>query len=384
MRLDLSADQELFRDTTRRFLEDSCPVLGVRALADAGGGFDRAWWRQGAALGWTSLLVPDEHGGSASMARGLVDVALVAEVMGAFVSPGPLLPANVVAAALAASGSSEQKARVLPGLASGELVASWCLAEAAGGWRPDDVSTTAERRDGGFVLTGVKSPVEAADDADLLLVPARVDGELAQFLVPRSAPGLEIVPLRCLDLVRHYSEVRLSGVAVPTGALVGEIGRTAAEVEHLLAVALVLQCAEATGAAVRVLELTVEYSFDRFSFGRPLASYQALKHRFADMRLWSESCQATTDAAAVAVAERRPDALHLARVAKAYVGDHAPAIVQDCIQLHGSIGVTWEHDLHLYLRRVTVDRAVFGTPPEHRIALGSPMIAGSREEDDGT
>jgi len=371
VRLDLTADQELFCDTTRRFLAHSCDLAGVRALADAGGGFDRVWWREAAELGWTSLLVPDEYGGSASVAMGLVDLAMLAEITGANVAPGPLLPTNLVAAALARSGTSAQRADLLPPIAAGDTVATWCLADAMGGWDPDDVTMVAEPHGDDFVLNGRKAPVEAADAADVLLVAARVDGALTHFLVPPSAPGLEVVPLAGLDLVRHHAEVRFSDVVVSRDAVVGEVGSAATDVEHLLAIALVLQSAESTGAAARVLELTVEYAFDRYSFGRPLASYQALKHRFADMQLWSESSQATTDAAARAVADDEPDALLLARVANAYVGDHAPEIIQDCIQMHGSIGVTWEHDLHLYLRRVVVDRNTYGAPHEQRQAITS-------------
>jgi alkylation response protein AidB-like acyl-CoA dehydrogenase len=131
----------------------------------------------------------------------------------------------------------------------------------------------------------------------------------------------------------------------------------------------VLQCAEMVGAIDRVFQFTVQWAFDRYSFGRPLASYQALKHRFADMKMWLEAAQATANAAAKAVQARGGDAAELVSVAKAYIGQRATDIVQDCVQLHGGIGVTWEHDLHLYLRRVTVDRMTWGTPSEHRRRL---------------
>ena len=129
----------------------------------------------------------------------------------------------------------------------------------------------------------------------------------------------------------------------------------------------------------RVLEFTIEWAFDRYTFGRPLASYQALKHRFANMKLWSESIQATTQAAAIAVAQQADDARQLVRVAKSYVGDRALELIQDCVQLHGGMGVTWEHDLHLYLRRATVNRNLYGTPREHRMALASGLLAQSSE-----
>ena len=136
--------------------------------------------------------------------------------------------------------------------------------------------------------------------------------------------------------------------------------------ERLLEIAVVLQCAEMVGATDRVFEFTLEYSFDRYSFGRPLASYQALKHRFADMKLWLEASPRHRRRGGPRRPDRTDDAAELVSVAKSYIGDRAPAILQDCVQMHGGIGVTWDHDLHLYIRRVTQDRALFGTPAEHR------------------
>jgi alkylation response protein AidB-like acyl-CoA dehydrogenase len=174
--------------------------------------------------------------------------------------------------------------------------------------------------------------------------------------------------------------VRFDGVRVPASAVVGTVGGAAGDVDRQLQIALVLQCAEMAGAAYRVFEMTVEYAFDRYSFGRPLASYQALKHRYADLKLWVESCFATADGAARAVQEDAGRGAKLASVAKAYVGERAPEIIQDGVQLHGGIGVTWEHDIHLYLRRVTVDRALYGSPDDHleRVALAVGMEGDDR------
>jgi alkylation response protein AidB-like acyl-CoA dehydrogenase len=148
--------------------------------------------------------------------------------------------------------------------------------------------------------------------------------------------------------------------------VVGEVGGAAAEIERLLQFALIMQCAEMVGAIDQVFTFTLEYSFDRFSFGRALASYQALKHRFADMKLWLEASHATSGAAARAVQAGADNAAELVSVAKSYIGDHGPALLQDCVQMHGGIGVTWDHDLHLYIRRVTQDRVLFGAPSDHR------------------
>jgi alkylation response protein AidB-like acyl-CoA dehydrogenase len=192
---------------------------------------------------------------------------------------------------------------------------------------------------------------------------------LTQFLVPTSAPGVSVSAQWSLDLSRSFGEVRLDGVVVGPDAIVGVPGGAATTVERMLQIAVVIQCAELCGGVEKMFARTVEWSFDRYSFGRPLASYQALKHRFADMRTWLEAAHATTQAAAAAVSAEATDAAQLVSVAKAFVGERALWILQDCVQLHGGIGVTWEHDLHLYLRRATSHRALYGTPEYHRRRL---------------
>jgi alkylation response protein AidB-like acyl-CoA dehydrogenase len=377
---DLSEDQQVFLQTTQRFVEDTAPIAEVRRLADEPSGFDRGWWRRAAELGWTAALVPESAGGGSVSGDGVADLVLVAETMGRWVSPGPLLPVNVVAAAVATLGSETQQAEVLPGLLSGEAFAAWAFAEPGGGWRIDDVQLRAEPMDGAdsadssFVLRGEKAYVEAGAEASVLLVTARTDDGLTQFLVPADTPGVTVTPVPALDLVRRFARVSFDGVTVPAGGVLGTVGGAAEDVERQLQLALVIQCAEMVGAIDRVFEFTVQWAFDRYSFGRPLASYQALKHRFADMKMWLEGCHATATAAAAAVGQQAPDAGELARVAKAYIGERAPEIVQDCVQLHGGIGVTWEHDLHLYLRRVTLLAALYGAPADHlqqiAVALG--------------
>ena len=376
MKLDLSPDQELVRDTTRRFLSERAPLTEVRRLADDGAGYDRGYWRQGAELGWTAMLVPEEHGGGSLTGEGLLDLVLVAEEMGRLVSPGPLVPVNVVASALGAAGTPAQCTEVLPGLITGDTVAAWCLAEPGGAWgSTDDLAVTAEQTSAGWVLSGAKGPIEAAAGADHLLVVARTAGGPTQFLMPADTPGVTITALRSLDLVRRFAEVRFDRTEVPDGAVVGELGGAAADVERQLLVAIALQSAETVGVLDRTFAFTLEYAFDRYSFGRPLASYQALKHRFADLKMWLEACHATATGAADAVQAGTPDAGRLASVAAAYIGERSTAMVQDCVQLHGGIGITWEHDIHLYLRRATVNRETYGTPHQHRQRLAALLAA---------
>ncbi len=364
MELELSEDQAFFQLTTRKFLAAECPIATVRALEADPAGFTPDYWKQGAALGWTSMLVPEAEGGGSLSEHGLLDLVLVAEEMGRLVSPGPLVPVNVVASAVARGGTADQRAAVLPGLLAGETVAAWC------GSAPVD----AEPDGDGFVLTGTLAPVEAGAQAAHLLVAARTGDGLTQLLVPADTPGVVVTPMDGLDLVRRFAEVRFEGARVPGSSVVGAAGAAADAIEHQLQIAVVLQCAESVGAVDRMFEVTLEYLGDRYSFGRPLSSYQALKHRVADDKMWLEACHAIATGAAHAVAAETDDAAELVSAAAAWIGPHATEVIQDCVQLHGGIGVTWEHDLHLYLRRATVNRLTYGTPEEHAERVAALLL----------
>jgi len=211
--------------------------------------------------------------------------------------------------------------------------------------------------------------VEAGAESAVLLVVARSDEGPRQFLVPTDAAGVTVTPQRSLDLVKRYAQVTFDGVSVDKAAEVGSVGQARALIDRQAQIALVLQCAELVGILDSVLGMTIRWALDRHSFGRPLASYQALKHRLADMKMWLEASRAITDGAAADVGARRPDAALTVSAAKSYLGEHAGMIAQDCVQLHGGIGVTWEHDLHMFLRRITLYRSMFGTPAEHHRAI---------------
>jgi len=369
--LELQGDQELFVETTRRFLETECPLTVVRALDGDPIGFDRDYWRQGAQLGWTTMLVPEELGGGSISGAGLLDLVLVAEEMGRLVSPGPLLPVNVVADTLARSGSPAQQEAELEPIVTGDRVVSWAFSEPDGRWESAGVALGAEEHDGSWMLSGTKSYVQDAAVADSFLVTARTGEGLTQFLVPSETEGVTVSPRQSLDITRRFGDLEFTDVTVDASTVVGTVGDAAADVERQLQVALTLQNAETVGAVNRVYEFTLEYAKDRVAFGRPIGSYQALKHRFADMKMWLEACNATAAASARAVQAEGEDASELVSIAASYIGDRAPAMVQDCVQLHGGIGVTWEHDLHLYLRRVAQNSALYGSAREHRERLAT-------------
>lgn len=363
MLLELSSEQELFRETTARFLDEHANAAGLRRLRHDPAGFVSDYWRRGVELGWTSLLVSEAHGGAAISSSGLVDLTILAYEFGRRAAPGPLVSSNVVAGALSAAGGNEA---LLAGLLSGESIATWCFSEGAPHAGIGNMSTRIRVEEDVLVISGEKRPVESANRASHLLVSGRTGDGLTQVIVAATAAGVSILPMQGVDLTKRFSVVRFDEVRVPIANLLGRMGEAAADVERQLQHALVIVLAEAVGAMQRAFDMTLEWAFERYSFGRPLASYQALKHRFAQMAMWLQASHAIADEAAHAVAEGRPDAAEIVSAAKVYVGEYGAELLQECVQLHGGIGVTYEHDLHLFLRRVTLARTLFGTPDAHR------------------
>ncbi len=234
------------------------------------------------------------------------------------------------------------------------------------GWRP----TVQARGEGsGVVLRGEAHLVESGQQADHLLVTCRDEAGVTQVLVPAATPGVSRTAMQTADVTRRFGIVTFDGATLPAAAVVGTAGGAAADVDRQFQLSLVVLNAESVGAMQAGFDMTVEWAFDRYTFGRPLASYQALKHRFADMFMWLEASHAIGDAACAATGEGADNAAELLSAAKAYIGHYGAELLQDCVQMHGGIGVTFEHDLHLYLRRFTVDRALAGTPAEHRQRL---------------
>lgn len=366
MEVVLTDDQEFFRNTTARFLSVECDIATVRSLASSVDGFEMDRWRQGCELGWTSLLVPESHGGGSVSGRGVVDLTLVADAFGRHVASGPLSPVNVVAAAVARAGG-DQHADLLGALLSGDAVSTWCGAEHALGR-----GTVSAAGDGdGYMLSGFSTPVEAAAQSSSLLVTAQAEEGLVQCIVPTVTDGVSVSPLAGVDAVRRFARIDFAEVSVPASAILPTTSSIAADVEQQLLDALVIQSAVMVGAAQRTFDFTVEWAFDRYSFGRPLASYQELKHRFADMKMWLEASHALAAALAREVQDGEPAVSETASATKAYLGTYLTELMQDCVQIHGGIGLTTDHDLHLYLRRVVAERSLFGTPTVHRRRIAS-------------
>lgn len=364
MHLDLTDEQQLLRETTRRFIEDRLPIAEVRRMADGPTGRDPGMLAAAGELGWFALFVPEDFGGGTVSGSPVRDAVIVAEERGRLVQPAPFVATNVVADAVAREGSEDQRSAHLPPLAAGERTAAWAIGDRSG--VPEPVIHLTAVGDG-VRLDGVAGAVVDAADAGLFLVSAiESSGGTSQILVPAATPGVTVAPLHGLDLSRRFADVHFDDVRLGPDAVLGARGGADATICRQIDVAVTLTVAESVGAMHRLLEMTVEYARSRIAFGRPIGSFQALKHLLADASLACEISAAAADAAAEAVADERPTASEIASIAASYAGDAGVEVAQTCLQVHGGIGFTWEHDLHLYLRRLQTDRVLYGDPTWHR------------------
>lgn len=369
MDLTPTEDEQLLRDTVRRFFTDRAPMTAVRATAESAEGYDPAVLAEAASLDWIGLAVDPAQGG---VGLRFVDLAILAEEVGRALIPGPLLPTSIVALLLAEHGTSAQRQAHLPGLLSGETVGVWASAEPDTDWEPRSAATSAKRDDAGYTLHGAKRYAPYAHAADLLVVTAVVDDTVQCLLVPAGAEGVHIDVLETLDLTNRLCEVRLDGVHVPPDAVLGALGDPT-PVDRLRQLATTLACAESLGGAARMVEMTNQYAKERVQFGRPIGSFQAIKHKCADMLIALEGARVATHYAALAVSEQTADADLAVSVAKAFTSEAYSDICGEGLQVHAGIGFTWEHDVHLYLRRAKSNEVLWGSPRWHRERIAATV-----------
>jgi alkylation response protein AidB-like acyl-CoA dehydrogenase len=350
---ELTEEQAALREVSRAMLAVSCPPQLVRTLAASGTDVDDKLWQRGTELGWTGLAAPEEHDGAG---QGLAELCLVAEELGRAAAPGAFTDSALAALTLSRLGHPA----LVPALAAGDLKASLACHGAV----------TARDDAGDLVLSGRARAVQAAAAADWLLVMAAVppaagpaaagDAGRRLALVPRAAVAVE--PRRTLDETRRWYDVVLDGVRVPAADVVTA---DEAQVQWTADAAAVLSAADSLGAGERLLEMTVGYVKVREQFGRPLGSFQSVKHKLADMLTTLKGARAATYYAAMALDAGVAGATVAASAAKAFTAEGVAALAGQALQAHGGIGFTWEHDLHLYLRRVKVNEMLYGAPAEH-------------------
>jgi len=364
MNFSFTEDQILLRNSVRAALDEQCTSAHVRAMAEDARGYSEALWGEMAKLGWLGLPFAEEQGGAG---LGLVELALVLEEMGRAAYPGPYF-ASVVLGGLGIQlgGSRAQKERWLPAIASGQARASAALLEDALDWDPASTTATAVRAGDSWRLSGVKRFVPWAHVADVVLVPARAPEGLSLFLVDPRVAGVTITPMVGIDLSNRWSELRLADAAVSADALVGSPGGATGLLESLLRRAAVGASADMLGAARRCLDLSVGYVKVREQFGQLIGSFQAIRHRCAEMLLEVENSHSAVYYAAWALAAGAEDGAMAASVCKSYVSESARKVCGDGIQVHGGIGFTWEYDLHLYFKRAKALEPLYGDAAHHR------------------
>ncbi len=364
MRLAVSAEQRELRDSVRRFLADRAPMPRVRELMETPDGVDRQVWEQaGTQLGLPGIAIPESCGGAGFS---FAEQAIVLEELGAALYGGPYLASAVLAAtALLSSPDEVARRQLLPGIASGQTVATLAFTEDDGSWDPAAIRLAARPgTDGGWVLDGHKSFVLDGHIADLILLVAQTGSGLSLFAVESGTAGLDRRVLPTLDQTRKLARLEFDSVSAVR--LIGAPGEAAPVLARTLDVAAIALAAEQLGGAQRALDMAVGYAKTRYQFGRPIGSFQAIKHRCADLLLEVESLRSAVGYAAAAVAEDSAEVPVVAALAKAYASDVYFRVAAENIQIHGGIGFTWEHDAHLYFKRAKSSELFLGDASYHR------------------
>ena len=364
----LDEDQVTLQGVLREFLADHSSEAAVRAQMDDPAGYDRDLWDLMAGqLGLCGMAIPEEYGGAGFS---FLELGLVLEELGRFLTVSPFFASCVMAAQLLLAIDDESARKdYLPGIAAGSLIASVALAEDSGSWRPEDVTTGAEERDGAWRLTGRKSYVLDGAVAGLLLVLARTIDGPAVFAVETTAGGpggLAREPLPTMDQTRKQARVTFDGTPA---RLLGTVAGAEAALATMLDRAAIALAADALGGTGKVLDMSVEYAKIREQFGRPIGSFQAIKHKCASMLVALESSRSAVYYALWAVSAGDPDERTVAPLAKAYCVDTYLRAAGENIQIHGGIGFTWEHPAHLYLKRAKSSQVLLGDSDFYRQQL---------------
>ncbi|MAG30989.1 MAG: acyl-CoA dehydrogenase [Deltaproteobacteria bacterium] len=368
MALDYSFTEEHdeLRATVRSFLEEKSDENAVREHMASERGFDDAVWSQLAEqMGLAGLIIPEEHGGAG---MGYVELLVVMEEMGRALLCAPFLGTAVFAAnALLACAAERTQKELLASIAAGSTIASVAHAEPNRPWDLGGIQMRAESEGGGHRLTGTKSFVLDGHTADVLLVVARTDEGLGLFRVDGESAGLTRTALPELDLTRKLARLDFDGVAA---SAISE-GDQTANLEKVVALTVAALAAEQVGGAQICLEMATEYAKTRLQFGRPIGSYQGIKHKCADMLVSVEFAKSAAYNACFAVAEEAEDFLETAALAKAFCSESYFHAAADNIQIHGGMGFTWEHPAHLYFKRAKASELLFGDGAHHREALAA-------------
>ena len=358
-------EQEELRKTVRSFLENKSSEEAVREQMETEDGFDPAVWSQmGEQMGLQGLSIPEEYGGSG---YGFVELGIVLEEMGRALLCAPFFSTAVLAAnTLLQSGDDAAKAKYLPGIASGETIATLAYTEPSGKWDESGITMEATASGDGYTLSGTKSFVLDGNAASLIIVAAKTGAGISLFAVQGDASGLTRTNLSTMDQTRKQAKLDFDNTPAE---LIGEEGKGWDTIETVLDLAAVALAAEQVGGAQMVLEMAVDYAKVRVQFGRPIGSFQAIKHKCADMLLEVESAKSAAYYGMWCASEMNDELPSTASLAKAYCSEAYFHAAAENIQIHGGIGFTWEHPAHLYFKRAKSSELLFGDPTYHREQL---------------
>ncbi len=370
MRFAFNEEQQELRRHARSFLHTHCSSENIRQVMQSREGYDlEVWQRITGELGWPAMLVPEPYGG---IGLSYVDLVALLEETGAALLCAPLFSTVALGLnALLVGGSEEQRTAYLPRIASGELTATVAYTETNGRWDARGIECLARRDGTDYILEGCKTFVPDGYTAGLLVVAARHEGSTGEegvslFAVPSDTAGIVRTPLPTMDQTRKQAEIRFDRTRLPTGALMGEEGAGWPALSKVLDLAAIALAAEQVGGAQRCLDMSVTYAKERTQFGRPIGSFQAIKHKCADMLVLVESARSASYYAAWAASQNDPELPALASLAKAYCSDAYFKCAAEAIQIHGGVGFTWEYDLHLYFKRAKSTETFLGDASYHR------------------
>ncbi len=365
----LSEEQEMLRRSARSLLEKECPSTLVRRLMEDRVGYAPELWKTMADLGWVGLVIPEAFDGAG---LGYVELAVVLEEMGRVLLPAPFIPTVLFAEAIKRAGNEHQKNNLLPRIAAGELIATLAHMEPSGAWDADGIAMVAHPSAGRFVLDGTKLFVSDAHVADYLLVAARTDAQssgeagITLFALERTRPGIAVSVLDTFDQTRKVAEVTFREVEANQADVVGEIGQGWKTLAQVIDRGKVAMAAEMVGGASKVLDMAVAYAHVREQFGRPIGSFQAIQHKCANILVDIEAARSAVYYAAWAVSQEIAEAPLAAAAAKAAASETYRRATAEGIQIHGGIGFTWEHDVHLYFKRAKSSEFTFGDASYNR------------------
>jgi len=354
-------DQNELRSTAARFLEEKSSSEKVRELMETDNGFEEATWKQIADLGWLGMAIPEEYGG---VGFGPVETMVLLEEMGKKLFCAPFFSSIILGAnAILAAGTEDQKKELLPGISEGTTRAALAFVEPNGKWELEGIELEATESGGNWTLTGSKSYVVDGHTANLLIVAAKTGNDVSLFTVDPDAEGVTRTALQTLDMTRKQAKIDFANAPAK---LLGEKGKGAEALTRTLDQAAALLSAEMVGGAQACLDASTTYAKERYQFGRPIGSFQAIKHKCANMLMEVEMSRSAAYYAGWAAAEDPEELSLAASLAKAYCSDAFFHAAAENIQIHGGIGFTWEHDAHLFFRRAKSSEIYLGDATYHR------------------